>query len=135
MKKFWKFLIMTLLLMIPVAIFAQNTEPSIGGFDVMSLFTSFTTYCAGIIILTGVIVKYLLKNLSTLGKNITSWIVALIVGYVGWLLKLGMFVDKAWYDVLVIVLSFALGSNIIYNTEWIRKLLELLKLAPAKSVK
>jgi hypothetical protein len=135
MKKFWKFLIATLLLLIPVAIFAQDTEPSTGGFDVMSLFTSFTTYCAGIIVLTGVITKYILKNLSTLGRNIISWVVALIVGYLGWLLKLGMFVDKAWYDVLVIVLSFALGSNIIYDTEWIRKLLELLKLAPAKSVK
>jgi hypothetical protein len=135
MKKFWKFIIATLLLLIPVAIFAQDTTPTVSGFDVMSLFTSFTTYCAGIIVLTGLITKYVLKNLSTLGRNITSWVVALIVGYFGWFLKLGMFVDVQWYGVLVVVLSFALGSNVIYNTEWIRRLLELLKLAPAKSVK
>ena len=135
MKKFFKVLLATLLLLLPVAIFAQDTTPTVGDFNFMSLFTSFTTYCAGIIVLTGLITTYVLKNLSTVCRSIMSWVVALLVGYSGWYLKLGMFGGIEWYDVLLVVLSFALGSNVIYNTDWIRKLLELLKLVPAKSVK
>jgi hypothetical protein len=35
--------------------------------------------------------------------------------------------------VIVIVISFAVGSNVIYNISWLRSLLSALKLTTAKS--
>jgi hypothetical protein len=136
MKKFMKFLLATFLLMIPVAIFAQDVpvEPT-PSFDIMSLFTSFLGFGAGVLVITGLIVKYILKNLSTLGRSIASWVVATLVGFIGWFLQLGIFAGIEWYMVLVIVVSFATGSNIIYNVDWLRALLAMLKIVPAKTVK
>ncbi|MFA5366605.1 MAG: hypothetical protein WC333_01870 [Dehalococcoidia bacterium] len=134
MKKFWKFIIATLLLMIPVAIFAQDvpTEPGTS-FDIMSLFTSFAGYAAGVLVVTGVITRYILKNLSTLGRSITSWVVAAIVAVIGYFMQLGIFAGVDWLNLIIIVLSFAAGSNVIYNVEWIRQLLALLKILPDKA--
>jgi hypothetical protein len=133
MKKFLKFIIAALLLMIPLSIFAQDVPTDPTGFDIMSLFTSFAGYAAGVLVITGVICRYILKNLSTLGRSITSWVVAALVALVGYFLKLGIFVDLDWLKLIVIVLSFAAGSNVIYNVEWIRALLAMLKILPAKS--
>jgi len=119
-------------MLIPISIFAQTGDDSLG-FDIMNLFTSFATFGAGVLVITGVISKYLLKNLSALGRSIASWIVALIIGYVGWFLNLGIFADIEWWNVLIIVISFATGANVIYNIDWLRKLLEQIKVAPKKS--
>jgi hypothetical protein len=137
MKKFMKFLLATFLLMIPVAIFAQDVpaDPTTPSFDIMSLFTSFLGFGAGVLVITGVIVKYILKNLSTLGRSITSWVIAALVGFIGWFLQLGIFAGIEWYMVLVIVVSFATGSNVIYNVDWLRALLAMLKIVPAKTAK
>ncbi len=137
MKKFMKFLLATFLLMIPVAIFAQTVpaDPTTPSFDIMSLFTTFLGFGAGVLVITGVIVKYILKNLSTLGRSITSWVVAALVGFIGWFLQLGIFAGIEWYMVLVIVVSFAAGSNVIYNVDWLRALLAMLKILPAKTAK
>jgi hypothetical protein len=130
MKKFWRFILAGLFLLFPVAIFAQSGDGTSTSFDVMSLFLSFTTFGAGVLVVTGLITKYILKSLSTTGKEITSWVVALIVGFIGWFLKLGIFNGIEWYSVLIIVISFATGANKVYDTAWIRALLAFLKLAP-----
>jgi hypothetical protein len=133
MKKLLKFIMAVLLMLIPVSIFAQTGDDTTTGFDIMSLFTNFATFGAGVLVITGVITTYILKNISTLGRSITSWVIATIVGFIGWWLQLGIFVGIEWYMVLVVVISFATGSNIIYNVDWIRSLLAMLKLAPAKT--
>ena len=85
MKKLFKFLLATLfLLVLPVAIFAQTGDGTSTNFDIMSLFASFATYAAGVLVVTGLVTTYVLKSLSTTGKNIASWVVAVIIGYVGW---------------------------------------------------
>lgn len=122
-----------LLLLVPVSIFAQTGNETTTGFDIMSLFTSFATFGIGVLVITGVVTKYILKSISTLGRSITSWVIAAIVGFIGWWLQLGIFAGVEWYMVLVIVISFATGSNIIYNVDWIRSLLAMIKLVPAKT--
>jgi hypothetical protein len=134
MKKIVKYLLATLtLLLLPLAIFAQDvpTEPT--GFDIMSLFTSFAGYAAGVLVITGVITRYVLKNLSTLGRSITSWVIAAIVAVIGYFMQLGIFAGVDWLNLIIIVVSFAAGSNVIYNVEWIRQLLAQLKILPAKT--
>jgi len=134
MKKLFKILLAIVLLLIPVTLFAQTTEPG-SGFDIMSLFTSFAGFGTGVLIITGLITTYLLKKLSTVGKSITSWIIAVIVGFIGWYLQLGIFLGIEWYNVFIIVASFAAGSNVIYNVEWVRNMLIWLKIVPTKVVK
>jgi len=137
MKKFLKFCTLvfaTLLLfaLTPTCLFAQgDAPPPAVGFDFMSLFTSFAGFGAGVILLTGLIATHI-GNWSAHGKSILSWIIAALVGLAGWYFKLGIFNAIPWYQVLAIVVSFALGSNVIYNVDWIRNLLAGLKLAPPK---
>jgi hypothetical protein len=137
MKKFLKFgkmLIVSLFLLVvtPICIMAQgDAPPPAVGFDFMSLFTSFAGFGAGVILLTGLIATHI-GNWSAHGKSILSWVIAALVGLAGWYFKLGIFNAIPWYQVIAIVVSFALGSNVIYNVDWIRNLLSGLKLAPPK---
>jgi len=133
MKKIVKYLLAMLVILLPIALFAQTTDPTTPSFDFLSLFTTFAGYGSGILVITGVICRYILKNISTLGRSITSWVVALIIGYIGWFFQIGIFVGIEWWRVLVFVASFAAGSNVIYNVEWIRKLLSEAKVLPVKS--
>jgi len=131
MKKHTKFLLAVLLLLVPVAIFAQDVVPTTG-FDIMTLFTSFASFAAGVLVITGLVTQYVIKNLSNLGRSITSWVIAAIIGFIGWFLQLGIFAGIEWWNVLAIVVSFAAGSNVIYNVEWIRNLFSRAKIVAKK---
>lgn len=135
LKFFYAFVLMLFLpvLMLPAALFSQTTDP-VTQLDINSMFTSFLGFGAGVIILTGLISAHIV-NLSTLGRSILSWVIAAGLGFLGWWLNLGIFSGVEWTQVLVIVISFATGSNVIYNIQWLRSLLATFKLASAKSEK
>jgi hypothetical protein len=120
------------LVLVSVPLVAQETTVALPtSFDLMSLFTSFPGFAAGVILITGIICRYI--QLSKNGRSITSWVIALFIGVIGFFADLGIFADVDVIGLLSIVVSFAVGSNVIYNTEWIRQLLAKTKLAPKKS--
>ena len=132
MKKFIWMLAMFLMI-VPMAIFAQaDPATPVGQIDFNSVFATFAGFGVGVVIITGLITTKLV-NLSTTGRSIVSWVVAAVIGYAGWFLHLGIFNAIPWYQVLVIVVSFALGSNIIYNISWVRALLAAMKITTKKS--
>jgi hypothetical protein len=132
-KIIWVFLSFTFLLLLPLSIFAQSVTPTPAApFDIMSLFTSFAGFGAGIIVITGLITNNI-GNWSAHGKSILSWVVAILTGLIGFWLKLGIFNGIDWVQLIVIIVSFAIGSNVVYDITWLRNLLAGLKLAPKKS--
>ena len=131
-KIIWVFLSVMFLLAFPLTIFAQSVTPVVGSFDLMSLFTSFASFGAGIIVITGLITNNI-GNWSAHGKSILSWVIAVLTGLVGYWLKLGIFNGIDWVQLIVIIVSFAIGSNVVYDITWLRNLLAGLKLAPKKS--
>jgi hypothetical protein len=132
MKTILKFFsVMLFLLFVPVlAIFAQDPAPP--QLDLNSLFASFPLFCAGTVAITGLITAHIV-NLSATWRSILSWIIAAIIGFLGWWLKLGIFNDVDLVQVIIIIVSFAVGSNVIYSITWIRDLLAALKLVAKKS--
>lgn len=133
MKKIFKFLLATLLLLLPISIFAQTTDSTVIPFDFNLLFTTIASFSTGVLILTGLVTKYVLKNLSSLGRSISSWVIALILGLFGWYAHVGIFNDINIYGLISIIIGFAATSNVIYNAEWVRVLLIFLQLVPPKN--
>lgn len=115
-------------------VLGEAGDISIASFDFSSLFSSFASFSAGVIVITGFLISKIkpLENLSRTGRSILSWAIAAIVGVVGAVINLGIFVDKDYLEVAGIVFSFAVGSNIIYNVTWIRELLNAIKITPKK---
>lgn len=133
MKKIFKFLLVILFLLLPISIFAQTTDSTVISFDFNLLFTTIATFSTGVLILTGLVTKYVLKNLSSLGRSISSWVIALILGLFGWYAHVGIFNDINIYGLISIIIGFAATSNVIYNAEWVRVLLIFLQLVPPKN--
>jgi hypothetical protein len=133
MKKIFKYLLTILLLLSPIAIFGQTNDIATSQFDFNLLFTTIASFSAGVLILTGLVTKYILKNLSSLGRSITSWVVALIMGVLGWYFHVGIFNEINIYGLISVIIGFAASSNVIYNAEWVRVLLIFLQLVPPKT--
>jgi hypothetical protein len=128
------FSVMLFLLFVPVfAISAQDPVPlPTGQLDLNSLFASFPLFCAGVVVITGLITAHI-ANLTSTWRSVLSWVIAAIIGFLGWWLKLGIFDGIDIIQVIFIIISFAVGSNVIYSVSWIRDLLAALKIVAKKS--
>ena len=133
MKRFILFLTFFFaLFLVSVPLMAQDAT---GGTipDFTNLFATYAGFCAGIVVLTGLLTKII--SLNRLGRSIASWVISLLVALLGWWLKLGIFSGIDIVGVLGIVISCGLGANVIYNISWFRDLLANLKIAEQKSTK
>ena len=115
-----------MLLVTPIVLLAQ-TEGSSPGLDFLGVYVAnFAAFVGAIIVVTSLVNK--LFKIAGNAKQYLSWIIAVIIGYAAFFLKLGIFAGVAWYIVLVYVALFALGSNGLFDWELIRGILKALKL-------
>jgi hypothetical protein len=144
MKKFFCLLIAAFtFLVIPIAIFAQDSPPP--GGDVVTLpdlpitfafgayVATFLLYAATVVMLTSIINKFI-TNLKGFAKQYLSWFVALLVGFVAFFLNLGIFEPLQWYQVLIYAFAAGLGANGVFDWQLIQAILRGLKLEPPLEV-
>lgn len=126
---------MTITLVIGVGyVSAQSDAVDVSQIDISALFSTFAGFSAGVIVLTGLLcskIKFL-GALTRTGRSVLSWVIAGIVGTIGAIVDVGIFSQKDWMDVFGIIISFAVGSNVIYNITWFRELLDGIKITPKK---
>ena len=130
MKKFICFLMLFMVAFITpmmtmaetVANAAVETSTSI---DIGSYFTSLT----GLVSLVILVTQFLKKLIKTEGlkTQILSWIVSVVLAVVGYFLQLGIFIDLAWYWILIYAVSAGLIANGIATKQVVEAILSLFK--------
>jgi len=105
-----------------VANAAVETSTSI---DIGSYFTSLT----GLVSLVILVTQFLKKLIKTEGlkTQILSWIVSVVLAVVGYFLQLGIFIDLAWYWILIYAVSAGLIANGIATKQVVEAILSLFK--------
>ena len=130
MKKRFYFLFGLLLLLFSMPVFAQVTT-GIGLIipeSILLFFGGIGAMVPLIISLTSYINK--LINLQGFFKQALSWVIAALIGIVGWWLKLGIFNDVNLWLALLYSLCAGLVSNGIFDLPFIKSFLSFLKLEP-----
>ena len=133
MKKLLKFLFCTALIFIslPVFVFAQDGGTLPAGLNLGPYFVSLATLVPFVILIAG----WLNKVLEPKGwvKQLISWIISLIVVFVGWFFKLGMLaeVTQIWM-IFLYALACGLCANGIFDVRIVQAVLRGIKLLPKK---
>lgn len=131
MKKFFKklWVLLPLLLFVPIGlIFGQ--EPTLPEFKLTLEFASYVQtflYFASTIVGLTAILNTIIKPPGKY-KQYISWAVALVVGALAYLMKLGIFADVSIYQALVYGICGGLGSNGIFDWSLVQSLLKALNL-------
>ena len=114
-----KFLMMLLMFFLIVPVFASDG----GSIDVSQYFVSLSVLAPIIVLVT----EFIKTNLKISNSQIISWIVAVVLSGVGWLLKLGMFAGVEWYWILIYGFASGLVANGIFDITIIQGILNLFK--------
>ena len=128
MKKLLRivFCMAALIVFLPVFVFAQDGGVDPPGFDVSGYFVSL----AALVPLVVIISAWLNKVLGSEGwvKQAVSWLISIILVFIGWKLKLGMLADiTEWYYIILYGLATGLAANGIFDVKLIQTLLKYLK--------
>jgi hypothetical protein len=70
----------------------------------------------------------LFNSSSKILKQVISWLIAILLSFLGWALKWGMFVGIEWYMVIVYGFACGLVANGIFDIAFIKTILSFLKL-------
>lgn len=125
MKNFIKSLLtLVLMLVLPVFLFAQDGSTLSG--DIQSYFVSIAALASLVVIISSWINNLL--NLKGFYKQLSSWIIALILSFIGWALQIGMFVGLQWYIVILYGFGVGLVANGIFDISIIQLVLKFLKI-------
>lgn len=129
MKKFIMFLF---LLLIPVAIFAQEPviNPPTNWLELFANINVWLGSLAGVSAVTVFLAAVLNTLFGTSGfwKQIVAWIVALILLIVGNLINMGFMAELNWLNTIVYGLAAGFISNGIFDVELVRAILRALKI-------
>jgi hypothetical protein len=135
MKKLLMFL--SLILLVVMGCTAQELipeEPStftLQGFE--EYFASLAALAGLVVIISGYVIKLLFKEIPTkIVKQLISWGVSLILCLIGWLLKLGIFVDTQWWSIIAYGMAAGLVSNGIFDIKFVQVILSWLKIKNKK---
>lgn len=135
MKKLLMFL--SLILLVVIGCTAQELipeEPStftLQGFE--EYFASLAALAGLVVIISGYVIKLLFKEIPTkIVKQLISWGVSLILCLIGWLLKLGIFVDTQWWSIIAYGMAAGLVSNGIFDIKFVQVILGWLKIKNKK---
>lgn len=128
MKKLIALLTMFILLAVPTLVLAQNVGDI--PLDILTPWTYFgsLTALAGLVLfITAPVVKWGKIQKKWLKRGV-SWIIGIILGYVGWQFKWGEFIDVSWQMSLFYGFLAAIISNGVHGIPLVKGLLQYLKL-------
>jgi len=130
-----KFFIAMFLLLLPVAIFAQEPQPPTSWVDVIANFNVWFATLAGIAAVTVFVaaaVNAIFKVTKKIVKQIIAWLIAIVLVFVGSLLNIGFSADFPWLTTLAYGFGAGLVANGMFDVAMVQTLLDLLKLKKAK---
>lgn len=133
MKNFIRLLMVLLTaLMLPVMVFAQEVAAGVANVlpDPSTWFLSLAALAGAVMTVT----QWLKNVLESKGiqTKLLSWLIAVILAFVGWFLELGIFAGLEWYWAAIYALSAGLVANSIVDLNLIQGILKLFK--PEKNV-
>lgn len=124
MKNFFKILVLFLTVFItPLALFASNAIEVLG-FDAQSYFATLSAFVALVLAATQMLKKAI--NIDGGYAKILSWIVSILLGFIGWYFKLGIFEDLQWYWAIIYGIAGGLMANGIFNIGVVDAILSLI---------
>jgi len=134
MKKLFKIIMSMVLIffLIPIMALAQDGGIIIPGFDVSKYFASLAVFVPIVILISGWL-NTLFKT-KGFGKQFVTWFISIVLVYVGWLLKLGLFAElTSWWIVAIYGLATGLVANGIFEIKVIQTVLGYIKALGVKS--
>ncbi len=122
-------------LMLPVMIFAQEPEVPGSWVDVVTNFNTWFGSLAGIAAVTVFIAAFfnqIFKISKKIGKQIMTWLVAIILVVIGNLLNLGFISEFPWLTTIVYGFAAGLVANGLFDIPTVQALLNFIKLKKVK---
>jgi len=122
-------LILILFLAIAPAL-SQDTGPPGEDPDFFSMFLSIPYLAGGIVLVTQIVRKAV--NINGQWAQYLSWLIAVLLSAVGYVLQIGIFIGVTWYVGLVYALAAGLIANGLFDWDFIRVILKLIGLLPGE---
>ena len=130
MKTMKKFIMFLFLLLVPVAIFAQEPviNPPTNWLEVFASINVWLGSLAGVSAVTVFLAAFVNTLFGTSGfwKQIVAWAIALILIIVGNLVNLGFMAQLSWLNTIVYGFAAGLISNGFFDLELVKMILRAL---------
>lgn len=151
MKLFTRILIALFLLVLlfaaPVIVLGQEVTEQVTQVNFQESFESVPALAALILIATAWLAELFIKfkwdlKFETINflnnnkwKQYLSWVVGLLFSVLGYVFKWGLFYGAAWYYILIYGLTASLVANGLFKWEFLKTILEAIKLIPKSEQK
>jgi len=133
MKKMILFL--TLLLLIPVAIFAQDHEPPTTWVEVVSNFNTWFATLAGVAAVTVFLAGFmntLFKISKKIWKQVVAWVISILIVLAGNLFSIGFVADFPILTTIVYGFAAGLVANGLFDINAVQAILAFLNMKKVK---
>jgi hypothetical protein len=99
--------------------------------DLTTYFLTLSGLATASMFVTGWLNTNLFKIMNSTGKQIVSWVVAILISFVGMWKGLGLFAQADVVTTIITGVAVGLISNGIFDLKFVQALLELVKAKPA----
>lgn len=128
MKKLIKlFALLVVMLIVSIPAMCQGIE-TIDFSNIKSYFANLVSDTGGFVALAIAIaftINNVFKITNTIVKQIVSWVVIILLAFIGMLLHWGMFATSTWYETLAYACAAIFIANYGYDFPTVRKVLDL----------
>jgi len=135
MKKFLLiFCVFTAFLFPPMALIAQTAEVNSANTVMTTIvengFSNYFLSIGALVPLVVILASFVNSKLKLSGflKQLVSWIISILLCFVGWYFKLGVFEGLIWYVVLIYGFAVGLAANGFFDIKLIQAILKAVKL-------
>jgi len=120
---------MILMWALPLATFCQVMTPEVPAVDLLNITAYFYSIAAlSVLIVPATSFVNRLLKVDGWKKHVLSWAVAVGLGVLAWLLKLGIFTGVDWYWAILYSILAGLVANGIFSIPTIKMILRLIKI-------
>lgn len=132
-----KKMLFVLLLFIPVALFGQDVEPPANWLDLFANINVWLGTLAGVAAVTVFLAAAVNTLLKVAGfwKQVVAWVISILLLVIGNLVNMGFMAELTWLNTLIYGVAAGFVANGIFDIEFIKMVLQALKIEDAKTGK
>lgn len=133
MKKF--IFLLTLMILIPMAIFAQDPQPPGSWVEVVSNFNTWFATLAGIAAVTVFLagfVNTVFKISKKIWKQVVAWVISILLVVAGNLFNIGFIAEFPWLTTIVYGFAAGLVANGLFDLNTVQAILAFLNMKKVK---
>lgn len=125
-----KLLIFFFLLVLSIPLIAQNVDPPTDWADAFANINVWLGSLAGVSALTVFLASAVNRLFSFSGfiKQLVAWVIAVIILFLGNLVNLGFMAELNWWHTLIYGLAAGFIANGLFDVEFMKTLLKVLKI-------